>query len=141
MLVEDIQDDVELILHAFGKVGISNPVVVVEDGEKAIRYLRGLGEYSDRLPFPLPGLILLDLKLPRRSGFEVLAAVRATEATRRVPVVVLTSSNQEDDVRKAYDLGANSYLVKPVGLDALVALVRTLEAFWIKLNVSAHNGI
>ena len=77
------------------------------------------------------------MKLPKRSGFDVLECIRATEATRRTPVVVLTSSNQELDIRQAYDLGANSYLVKPVGHDALLAMVRSLETYWIKLNQTA----
>lgn len=139
LLVEDNPDDVELIVHAFGKAGIGSPIAVVDDGDKAIDYLLGRGDYGDRLRFPVPGLILLDLKLPRRSGFEVLAAVRATEAVRRVPVVVLTSSNQEDDIRRAYDAGANSYLVKPVGRDALVIMVRALDNFWMKLNLSPSS--
>lgn len=136
LLVEDDPDDVELILHAFGKANITNPVTVMRDGEKAIEYLRGQNGSAERLKFPPPGLILLDLKLPRRSGFEVLATVRATESVRRVPVIVLTSSNQENDIRRAYDEGANSYLVKPVGRDALVAMARSLHEFWMKLNMS-----
>ena len=109
-------------------------MIVVDDGEKAVDYILGQSAYADRRRFPVPGLILLDLKLPRRSGFKVLEAVRATEATRRVPVVVLTSSNQENDIRKAYDAGANAYLVKPIGEGALVTVVRSLDAFWIRLN-------
>lgn len=139
LLVEDNPDDAELISHAFGKAGVSNPMIVVVDGEKAIDYVHGRSDYADRHRFPLPGLVLLDLKLPRRSGFEVLETIRATETTRRIPVVVLTSSNQEDDIRRAYDAGANAYLVKPIGRDALVAMVRSLDAFWMKLNQSAAS--
>ena len=139
LLVEDNPDDAELIAHAFGKAGISNPMIVVDDGDRAIDYVHGHSTYADRLKFPLPGLVLLDLKLPRRSGFEVLEVIRANEATRRIPVVVLTSSNQEGDIRRAYDAGANAYLVKPIGRDALVAMVRSLDAFWMKLNQSVTS--
>ena len=139
LLVEDNPDDAELIVHAFGKAGIGNPIIVVDDGEKAMDYVHGRSAYADRRRFPVPGIILLDLKLPRRSGFEVLEAVRTTNATRRVPVVVLTSSNQEDDIDRAYDMGANSYLVKPISRDALVAMVRSLDAFWMKFNQSAAS--
>ena len=107
LLVEDNPDDAELIAYAFSKAGIGNPIIVVDDGEKAMDYVHGHSAYANRREFPVPGIILLDLKLPRRSGFEVLEAVRATEATRRGPVVVLTSSNQQDDIRRAYDMGAN----------------------------------
>ena len=137
LLIEDNPDDVELVTHAFRKAEIPNPLIVVDDGDKAIDYLKSRAAYSDRAKYPLPGLILLDLKLPRRSGFEVLEAIRAIEETRRTPVVVLTSSNQETDIERAYDVGANSYLVKPIGRDALVKMVGALDAFWIKLNQSA----
>lgn len=134
LLVEDNLDDADLIRHAFRKAGITNPVALVHDGDKAIDYLLGRGDYVDRRLFPAPRLILLDLKLPRRSGIEVLAAIRTTEAVRNLPVVVLTSSNQEDDIRRAYDTGANAYLVKPIGGDALVTMIRSVDAFWIKMN-------
>ena len=137
LLVEDDPDDIELIEYAFGKAGITNTLAVVTDGDAAVSYVDGLGAYADRRLHPLPSLFLLDLKLPKRSGFEVLERIRGTEATRRTPVVVLTSSNQEPDIRQAYDLGANSYLVKPVGHDALLAMVRSLEAYWLKLNQTA----
>lgn len=134
LLVEDSPDDIELVLHAFRKAGVKNPVVVVDDGDKAIDYLLGKGEYDDRQRFPMPRLILLDLKLPRRSGIEVLTVIRTTEAVRQTPVVMLTSSRREDDIRKAYDAGANAYLVKPIGVDALVTMIRSVHAFWIDQN-------
>ena len=139
LLVEDNPDDAELIVYAFKKAGIVNPIIVVDDGEKAMDYVHGRSAYADRREFPVPGIILLDLKLPRRSGFEVLEAVRATEATRCVPVVVLTSSNQQEDIRRAYDMGANSYLVKPVSRDALIAMAQSFDAFWMKLNQSVSS--
>jgi CheY-like chemotaxis protein len=134
LLIEDNVDDVDLIRYAFGKARVANPLAVVSDGDAAIAYVEGRSGYADRRAYPLPCLFLLDLKLPKRSGFEVLEHIRVTEATRRTPVVVLTSSNQEPDIRQAYDLGANSYLVKPVGHDGLLTMVRVLEAYWIKLN-------
>lgn len=139
LLIEDNPDDAELIAYAFKKVGITNPLVVVDDGDRAFDYLSGYSGFADRDRFPIPGLILLDLKLPRRSGFEVLAGIRANEVTRRIPVVVLTSSNQEHDIQRAYDLGANSYLVKPIGRDALLTMVHCLDSFWIKLNQAARS--
>lgn len=134
LLVEDSPDDADLILHAFRKAGVENQVVVVDDGDKAINYLLGKGDYADRQRFPMPRLILLDLKLPRRSGIEVLSVIRTSEAVRQTPVVVLTSSSREDDIRKAYDAGANAYLVKPIGGDALVTMTRSIDAFWIRHN-------
>ncbi len=136
VLVEDNPDDADLIVHAFRKAHIANPVEVISDGESAIRRLsaRALAGESE-----VPALVLLDLKLPRRSGFEVLAAIRADERAKLWPVVVLTSSSQNGDVRRAYELGANSYLVKPVASEALFDLIRTLNRYWIVLNRSAER--
>lgn len=136
LLVEDRPDDAELIRYAFGKLGIPNPLTVVGDGDAAVDYLGGTRAYGDRLRHPLPALILLDLKLPRRSGLEVLRFLRRQDATRHTPVVVLTSSSQREDIRRAYDGGANSYLVKPVGRDSLIAMVRALELYWMNFNVA-----
>jgi len=129
LLVEDSNDDADLIRHAWGRAGIRNALERAEDGEKAcVR----LGDAA----LPPPALVLLDLKLPRRSGHEVLGWIRGhgDEAVRRFPVVVLTSSDQEEDLRQAYDLGANSYLVKPVRSQALLDLVRQLDSYWLVLN-------
>ena len=134
LLVEDDEDDADLILYAFEKAGIENPVVRVAHGDAAVDYIEGTGAFANRERHPLPALILLDLKLPRRSGFEVLKAIRAKDATKHTPVVVLTSSDDQTDIKRAYELCANSYLVKPVSRDALLTMVQTLEAFWIKLN-------
>ncbi len=134
LLVEDNPDDAELLEYAFRKAGIANPLLAVADGDAAVDYIGGRGAYADRTRHPLPELILLDLKLPRRSGFEVLGFIRGQEATRHTPVVVLTSSSQHGDIQRAYEAGTNSYLVKPVGRDALLEMVRSLEAYWIKLN-------
>ncbi len=134
LLVEDNPDDAELLEYAFRKAGIANPLLAVADGDAAVDYVGGRGAYADRTRHPLPELILLDLKLPRRSGFEVLGFIRGQEATRHTPVVVLTSSSQHGDIQRAYEAGANSYLVKPVGRDALIEMVRSLKAYWIKHN-------
>lgn len=134
LLVEDDANDVILIRRAFAKAEIKNPVHTVEDGDAAVAYLAGEGTYADRDHHPLPGVVLLDLKLPRRSGLEVLEWVRQSPTLRRLPIVVLTSSRESADVNRAYDLGANSYLVKPVGFDALTDLVRILQGYWVGWN-------
>jgi CheY-like chemotaxis protein len=134
LLVEDNEDDAELVAYAVDKAGIANPLFTVSDGDTAIAYVEGLAPFTDRAAHPVPVLILLDLKLPRRSGFEVLQRIRANGETKRTPVVVLTSSGEQGDIDRAYDLGANSYLVKPVSRDTLLAMIKTLDAYWIKLN-------
>lgn len=127
--VEDDPNDVVLLEHAFRKAGSTFDVHSVNDGDQAMAYLRGNESYSDRARYPFPELILLDLKMPRISGFEVMAWLRKDEKLRNVPIVVLTSSNHDADVKRAYELGAKSYLVKPVGFEALVELVKTITAF------------
>ncbi len=137
LLVEDNPDDAELIQYAFEKAGTQNPLVIVTNGDAAVDYISRTGAYADRKGHPLPELILLDLKLPRRSGFEVLSFIREHKPTRHTPVVVLTSSDQVEDIRRSYELGANSFLVKPIGRDALIDMVRTLIAYWIRINHGA----
>jgi CheY-like chemotaxis protein len=137
LLVEDDEDDAELILYAFNKAGIANPIVRAADGDQAAAYIEGTGAYADRQRHPLPAIVLLDLKLPRRSGFEVLDIIRAHPPSRHVPVVVLTSSSQQADVERAYERGANSFLVKPVSRDTLLEMVKTLDAYWIGFNRGA----
>ena len=134
LLVEDNQTDVILIKRAFEQAKLGNPLQVVSDGDAAVEYLAGDGKYSDRRQFPLPILILLDLKLPRRSGLEVVQWLRAQEAVRLIPVVMLTSSGQSRDVNDAYELGVNSYLVKPVEYDALLQMLKTVNFYWLMLN-------
>ena len=134
LLVEDDPNDIILIRRAFEKANITNPLQVVEDGEEAISYLTGKDRYGDRVKYPLPMLLLLDLKLPRKSGHEVLEWLRQQPMLKRLPVVVLTSSQQSTDINMAYDLGANSYMVKPVTFDTLVEMVKTLNFYWVILN-------
>jgi CheY-like chemotaxis protein len=131
LLVEDNPDDVRLLQRALRKARLVNPVEVAEDGEQAIAYLQGDGPYADRVRYPLPVLVLLDLKLPRRSGLEVLAWIREQPGLRRMRVVVLTSSRQAADINRAHELGANSYLVKPGTPEALVEMVKVIDAYWM----------
>jgi CheY-like chemotaxis protein len=135
LLVEDDHNDVLLIKRAFQKVKIANPIIVLNDGEQAISYLAGREPYIER---PLPVLILLDLKLPRKSGHEVLEWLRQQQTLKRLPVVVLTASSESSDINRAYDLGANSYLVKPVTFGALVEMVKTLNLYWLIFNKTAE---
>lgn len=134
LLVEDKSDDVLLIRRAWGKAGIANPLQAVTDGDQAVAYLAGEGSYADRKQYALPVLVLLDLKLPCRSGLEVLEWVRQQPGLRRLPVVVLTSSQESSDINRAYDLGANSYLVKPVEFAPLLEMMKTFAPYWLVLN-------
>lgn len=134
LIVEDDANDVLLLHRAFQKANIVVPLQTVSHGDDAVAYLAGEGVYANRERYPPPILVLLDLKLPRRSGLEVLEWIRGKGGLRRLPVVVLTSSRETDDINTAYDLGANSYLVKPVGFEKLLELVRSLEMYWLTLN-------
>jgi len=134
LLVEDDENDRLLIERAFDKGRIANPIHSVTNGEDAVAYLAGSGVYANREEHPLPVMMLLDLKLPRKSGLEVLAWVREQVGLKRLPVVVLTSSREAVDINRAYDLGANSYLVKPVGFESLFELAKSLNLYWLMLN-------
>lgn len=134
LVVEDNPDDVLLLQRAFRRANLPNPLQVVGDGQAALDYLTGSPPYHDRASYPVPGLVLLDLKLPKRTGHEVLAWIRAQPGLRRLPVAVLTTSRESPDVNRAYDLGANSFLTKPVEFDELVALVTTLQQYWMTMN-------
>ena len=134
LLVEDNATDVLLIKRAFDQAKMANPIHVISDGDAAVAYLNGDGVYADRSTHPLPILILLDLKLPRRSGLEVLEWLKGQEALRRIPVVMLTSSEQPSDVDAAYDSGVNSYLVKPVEYDSLFKMLKAVNLYWMMLN-------
>lgn len=135
--VEDDVNDVMLLHHACRKADVCFDVQAVHDGDEAISYLSGTDAFADREKHPFPELVLLDLKMPRLSGFDVLTWLRGNDSFKDLPVIVLTSSNHEIDVRRAYDLGANSYLVKPVGFQALVELARTIQNYWL----GAHQGV
>lgn len=132
--VEDDPNDVLLIARAFRKAEIPVQLQVVNDGEQAVHYLSGINSFSARAQFPLPSLVLLDLKLPRKSGIEVVEWLRTQAGLKRIPIVMLTSSKQPGDINRAYDLGVNAYLVKPVNFDSLVEMLKTLDAFWLRVN-------
>lgn len=134
LLVEDNDDDVVLMRRAIKSAGIENSVQVVEDGQMAIEYLMGRGAFADRQAHPLPGIVLLDLKLPRVSGLEVLEWIRNNPSTRSLVVIVLTSSNQPSDMRKAYHLGANSFVVKPGDFEQLQDFARCFKSYWLLHN-------
>jgi two-component system response regulator len=134
LLVEDSDDDVELARRAFNKSGIANELVVVGDGEAALDYLFASGAHSGRDPAIMPQVVLLDLKLPGMNGLEVLRRVRADERTKLLPVVVLTTSNEQLDVVGSYNLGANSYVRKAVDFAQFVEAARQLGLYWLVLN-------
>ncbi|NBC04921.1 MAG: response regulator [Bacteroidetes bacterium] len=133
LLVEDNPDDVELTILAFKKNNFANEIKVVEDGEKAIHFLSGKNNEGIS-KFGYPELILLDLKLPKVNGHEVLKEIKADKKTRRIPVVILTSSQEEEDIIKGYDLGANSYVRKPVDYQDFVDVVNNLGVYWLAIN-------
>jgi two-component system response regulator len=135
LLVEDNDDDAELTTMAFKEARIANPIVRIADGVEALDYLFARGKYADRANADLPAVVLLDLNLPRLGGLEVLAAVRSHPRTKYLPVVVLTSSNEDADRLGAYDQRANSYVRKPVDYDAFVAAARQLGLYWSVLNL------
>jgi CheY-like chemotaxis protein len=136
LLVEDNRMDVELTMDAFHEAKLLNTIHVASNGQEALDYLFGRGRYADRKAFPLPNLVLLDLKLPGIDGFEVLRQVKSTPILKRLPVVILTSSKEEGDRALSYDRGANSYLVKPVSFDGFMGVVREIEGYWLSLNVA-----
>lgn len=134
LLVEDNPDDVDLTIRALKKNNILNEVVVAQDGVEALDYLFGTGIYAGRDMSILPVLILLDLKLPKIDGMEVLRRMRADVRTQLLPVVILTSSKEEQDIINGYKLGANSYIRKPVDFDQFIEAVKQLGLYWLVLN-------
>ena len=132
LVVEDREDDILLLRKALGLASVVNPLHFVRTGEEAVSYISGEGKYARRDEFPLPLLILLDLKLPGMSGFEVLTWIRQQEGLRGLPVVVLTSSDELWDVNRAYELGANSFFVKEFDFNQFVDLTKLLDRYWLK---------
>ncbi|MGJ0489635.1 response regulator [Methylobacter sp.] len=139
LLVEDNPDDEALTLHALEKNNINHTIVVARNGAEALDYLFGTGAYAGRDPHDLPLVVLLDLKLPKIDGLEVLRRIREDERTQLLPVVLLTSSNEEEDRLKGYMLGANSYVRKPVDFDEFVRAAGQLGLYWILLNEPPPN--
>ncbi len=141
LYAEDEDNDAYLMQRAFAKAGMMNPLHVVVDGPAAIRYLAGKDEYSDRTKYPLPCLLLLDLNLPRRSGLEVLEWVRGEPGFKDLPIIILTSSNQDRDIGAAYELGANGYLVKPASSDRLIELVAGIRDVCLIPNAASQGWL
>jgi CheY-like chemotaxis protein len=135
LVAEDLPDDVVLLKHAFAKAGVNAPLRFVADGQEAVEYLKGENRYADRASYPLPALLLLDLNMPRLNGFDVLKWVRGQTGLCRLPIIVFTSSEQPRDVNRAYELGANSYLVKPPVLGRLQQIAQHLGDYWLKVNL------
>jgi CheY-like chemotaxis protein len=136
LLVEDNPMDIELTLDAFKQARLLNAVHIASDGKEALDYLFGRGKFADRKEFPMPNLVLLDLKLPGIDGIEVLRQIKSTPGLKRLPVVILTSSREEGDLALSYDSGANSFLVKPVSFEGFLDVVRQIEGYWISLNIA-----
>ena len=133
LLVDDSENDLILLRTAFSKAEYAMPLQEVHNGEEAISYLKGDGPYADRNRFPMPSMVLLDLNMPMKSGFDVLCWVRGHAELKRPPVIILTASMRAEDVERAYDLGANAFLVKPSRLEDLVAMIRCLRD-WTRIN-------
>ena len=134
LLVEDNPDDIELTLHAFKKNNIKNEIIVLGDGAEALDFIFAKGEYSRRSVINGPKVILLDLRLPKVDGMEVLRQIKADERTRTIPVVVLTSSKEDVDIAESYKLGVNSYISKPVEFDEFARTVSNLGLYWLLVN-------
>ena len=132
--VEDDRNDVFFLQHAFAAAGITQPVHVARDGQIAIEYLSGMGDFADRARHPFPCLVLLDLKLPRKDGFEVLEWIRGQPNLRQLTVLVLTSSGRELDIDRSYCLGANSFVVKPSELQERIELAKLIKAYWLRFH-------
>jgi CheY-like chemotaxis protein len=131
LLVEDDLNDIFLVKRAFKIAQIVNPLQIATDGQEAINYLRGEGKYAERDKYPLPELIVMDIKMPRRTGFEVLEWVKRSEGPlRRIPIVIVSSSDNPSDINRAYELGANAYMVKPMNFRAVEHLFNAITQYW-----------
>ncbi len=139
LLAEDEENDVVLFKRALRKAGVNVVLERVSDGEEAIDHLKGSGKFNDRLNHPFPDLVVVDLKMPRKTGFEVIEWVRAS-AAKRLRVLVLTSSQEKRDVNKAFDFGANGYMTKPHNFEDLVSLIKSMHAFWAELSERPDMG-
>ncbi|MDB6029186.1 MAG: response regulator [Verrucomicrobiales bacterium] len=141
LLAEDDENDALLMQRAFRKTGEQITITVLRNGQDVIDYLQGSHIYTDRVRFPLPDLILLDLKMPQRNGFEVLEFVKTDVLLKRIPTVLLSSSRQHRDIVKAYDLRANSYLVKPTAFTDLLKLTQNIYSYWFATNLLPDGGL
>jgi CheY-like chemotaxis protein len=134
LLVEDRPDETELMKQALHQAGVTNPLRILSDGAEAMAYLEGRDRYADRGAWPLPRLVLLDLKLPTRTGLDVLAYMKGDARLKRIPAIVVTSSREPSDLEKAYSAGANSYLVKPTSFREFVETMKITATYWINYN-------
>lgn len=134
LLVEDQRSDAELALRALRGLNLGRRVHLLEDGAEALDFVYGRGDYASRTVSSAPGLILLDLKLPKVSGMEVLRAIKSDAQTRDIPVIVLSSSKEDSDIRRCYDLGANSYVVKPLDFEEFTETVQRIGTYWLETN-------
>jgi CheY-like chemotaxis protein len=141
LLVDDSRMDIELTLDAFAERRFENRVHVAAGGEEALAYLFGQREFADRAQYPLPDLILLDLKMPGIDGHQVLRRIKAVDVLKRIPVIILSSSREEGDRAMGYDNGANSYIVKPVSFDGFLQVVQELDHYWFSLNVPPPDPV
>lgn len=137
LLVEDNHMDVVLTLDAFKDAKLKNNINVARNGAEALDYLFGRNKYENRAEYPVPNLILLDLKMPGIDGFEVLRQIKSTDKLKRIPVIILTSSREEGDRALSYDIGANSYLLKPVSFEGFTEVVKKIDDYWFTLNIEA----
>src|SRR5262245_10759028 len=140
LLVEDSPEDYEVTVRAFRKANLVNPVVRCQDGEEALEYLFQRGRYADSARFPRPGLILLDLNLPGTDGRQVLAQIKSDAQLRTIPVIVLTTSADERDIESCYRSGANSYIQKPVSLEAFLRAVQLLKSYWFEVAILPRSA-
>ncbi len=140
LLVDDNRMDIELALDAFHEARLINRIETASSGREALDYLFGRGDYGDRKRYPLPNLILLDLKMPGIDGFDVLKQIKTAPLIKRIPVVILTSSREEGDRALSYDIGANSYLVKPVSFSGFIEVIKQIENYWLSLNIGPPLG-
>ena len=136
LLVEDNIMDIELTLDAFRQAKLLNKIQVMQNGQDALDYLFGRGKFADRKEYPMPDLVLLDLKMPGIDGFEVLRQIKSTPILKRLPVIILSSSKEEGDRELTYDNGANSYLVKPVSFSGFLEVVQKIGDYWLTLNIN-----
>lgn len=136
LIAEDNDDHVLLLRRALKKGAILNPIFVVSDGEEAVAYLKGEGKFADRYEYPLPGLLLLDLKMPKKNGFEVLQWIREQPFLKRLRVVVLTTSDNPQDIDRAYELGANSFIVKPLEQQQFLEVTEAIKGYWLWMSAA-----
>jgi CheY-like chemotaxis protein len=136
LIAEDNEDHVFLLRRALKKGAVLNPIFVVIDGEEAIAYLKGEGRFADRYEYPLPGLLLLDLKMPKKDGFEVLQWIREQPFLKRLRVVVLTTSDNPADINRAYELGANSFMIKPLERQQFLEVTEAIKGYWLWMSAA-----